>query len=142
MKPRLETSQGAPPPPYQTTGNFGNGNPLILTSPSAQKRGYGKRTAVDCTVASTGLFLPFLSFFAWTDEDATYLFLTNPTWHRPPHLRPPRAPRISIGALNIQDVRGFGLAQVVWAVERRGYSVMLLKKTNIQTEAYSYNRLG
>ena len=36
--------------------------------------------AVDSTVANTGLFLPFLSFFAWTDEDYTYLFPTDTTW--------------------------------------------------------------
>ena len=44
----------------------------------------------------------------------------------PTHRRPPRPPGLAIGTLNIQDGRGFGLAQAIQAVERRGFDVMLI----------------
>ena len=46
-----------------------------------------------------------------------------------------------IGTLNIQDVWGFGMAQAIRAVERRGFDVMILNKTKISTPAYCQNRL-
>ena len=78
-KQRPETSQWAPPP-HQMDGNYINGSPYRLASPSAQNGGNGKITEVDSTVANMGIFLPFSSFFAWTDEDAARLFPTNTPW--------------------------------------------------------------
>ena len=60
----------------------------------------------------------------------------------PSRRRPQRPPGIAIGNLKIQDGRGFGLAQAVRAVERRGFGMMLLTKKKIQLEAYSHNFLG
>ena len=61
----------------------------------------------------------------------------------PPLCRRPRhPPGLAIGTLNIWDGRGFGLAQAIWAVEHRGFDVMLLTETNIKTEVYSHNHLG
>ena len=42
----------------------------------------------------------------------------------------------------IQDGRGFGLAQAIWALECGGFNVMLLTEKNIHTEAYSHKFLG
>ena len=57
--------------------------------------------------------------------------------------RRPRLPQeITIGKLNIWDVRHFGLAQDIRQVEHRGFDVMLLTETKIQIEAYSHNFLG
>ena len=55
---------------------------------------------------------------------------------------PPRPPRLFIGALNIQDSRGFGLVQAICVVESGGFDVMLITKTNISTMAYFQDRLG
>ena len=44
--------------------------------------------------------------------------------------------------LYIRYGRGFGLAQAIQAVERRGFGVMILTKKNIFTTAYCWNRLG
>ena len=59
-----------------------------------------------------------------------------------PHRRSLRPPGISIRKLNIWDGRGFGLAQAIQAVDRRGFNVMILTKTKISTTAYCRNRLG
>ena len=56
--------------------------------------------------------------------------------------RPPRPPGLAIGTLNIQDGWSFGLTQAIWAVERRGFDVMLLTKTRIPATAYCRNLLG
>ena len=45
----------------------------------------------------------------------------------PPRRRSPRPPGFAIGTLNIQDGRGFGLSQAIWAVERGGVDMMLLR---------------
>ena len=60
----------------------------------------------------------------------------------PPHRRPSRPPGIAIGTLIIQDGKGFGVAQAIRMMERRGLDVMLLTEKNIQTKAYSQNKLG
>ena len=57
-------------------------------------------------------------------------------------LRTPRPPGLAIGMLNIRDGRGFGLAQSIWAVESRGFDVMLLTETKISTTEYFRNWLG
>ena len=56
--------------------------------------------------------------------------------------RPPHPPSITIRTLNIKDSTVFRLAQAIWVVERGGFDVMVLIVTDIQYEAYSYNRLG
>ena len=53
----------------------------------------------------------------------------------PPHQHPTHQPGLAIGALNIQDDRVFGVWQAIWVVERWGVDVMVLKETNIQSEA-------
>ena len=59
----------------------------------------------------------------------------------PPPLRrpPPCPPGLTIGALNLRDGQGFGLAQAIQAVEHGGFDVMILTETKIQTEAYLHN---
>ena len=148
VKPRPETSQGAPLP-HQTTGNTRNGSSLRLASPSDQRGGYGKRTAVDYTVANTGIFLLFCPFLTGSTRmplTVSWLILHGTNWlHKvlpPPCCQPPPSPRLTIGALNIWYGWGFGLAQVIQALERGGINVMLLTETKIMTEAYSHNRLG
>ena len=59
-----------------------------------------------------------------------------------PRRCPRRPPGIAIGILNIRDGRDFRLVQAIQMVERGGFNVILLMEKNIQTEAYSYNRLG
>ena len=59
-----------------------------------------------------------------------------------PHHRPRRPPRIAIGNLNIRDGQGFRLALAIRTVERRGFDVILLTKTKIQSETYLHNRFG
>ena len=59
-----------------------------------------------------------------------------------PRCRPQRPPGIEIGTLNIRDGRGFGLAQTIRVVEQRGFNVMVLTETKIQTEAYWHSCLG
>ena len=56
--------------------------------------------------------------------------------------RPGLPQGITIGKLNIWDVRHFGLTQDIRQVEHRGFDVMLLTETKIQIEAYSNNFLG
>ena len=58
-----------------------------------------------------------------------------------PRRRPPRPPRIAIRTLNIQDGRGFGMAQAIQAVDRGGFDMMLLTKTKISMTVYCRNRL-
>ena len=60
----------------------------------------------------------------------------------PPRRRTPCPPRITIGNLNIRDVRLFGLVQSIRAVESRVFGVMLLTETKISTTAYFRNRLS
>ena len=57
------------------------------------------------------------------------LHVTNRLHTAPPfpRLRHPRPPGLAIGTLNIQDGRGFGLSQAIWAVERGGVDMMLLR---------------
>ena len=57
-------------------------------------------------------------------------------------LTSPHPTGIAIGTLNIQDGMGFGLAQSIRAVERKGLDLVILTETNIQTELYFHNRLG
>ena len=59
VKPRLETSQGAPPP-HQTAGNSGNSNPLRSMSSRYRRVGYRKISAVYPTTANTGIIRPSL----------------------------------------------------------------------------------
>ena len=83
VKPRMETSQGAPPP-HQTVGNVGNVNPSRLAFSGSWKGGYGKISAVDPRVANTRLFLP--SFFVLlfpTRMPLTFSRNDNP-WQGPP----------------------------------------------------------
>ena len=60
----------------------------------------------------------------------------------PPRRRPPRLPSLAIRKINIRDGRGFGLAEAIQEMERRGFDVMLLMETNIQLEAYSHKQLN
>ena len=147
MKPRLETSQGAPLP-HQMAGNPRNGNPLRLVSPRSRKGGYGKISA-DPTAANTGLLLPYffvllfptrmpLKFSRPISHGANQLHTVPPPlhfWTRRPH-------GIYIGTLNIQDGRGFGMAQAIQAVERGFFDLMPLTDAKIQSDAYSHNRIG
>ena len=56
------------------------------------------------------------------------------------HLPPPRPTVLSIGKLNIRDVRGFRLEQTIWEVDRGGFYVMILTKTKISITVYCQNR--
>ena len=49
---------------------------------------------------------------------------------------------LAIRTLNIEDGGGFGQAQAIRAVERRGFDVMILTETKISTTVYCRNRLG
>ena len=49
---------------------------------------------------------------------------------------------LNLGAYNIRDGRGFGLPQVIHAVERRNYDLILLTETEILDALYCFNRLG
>ena len=60
----------------------------------------------------------------------------------PSHHRPPCPLGLAIGALNIQDFRGFVLAQAIRAVEYGGFDVMLLKEKITQTDSYYHNVIG
>ena len=148
VKPRRETSQGEPPP-HQTAGKVRDGNPLRSASSNTRKGGYGKLSPVDPTEANTGLFHP--SFFVlWILTRMPFIFYRPipygadrlPTAPLLPRRRPPRPPRIAIRTLNIQDGRGFGMAQAIQAVDRGSFDMMLLTKTKISTTVYCQNRLG
>ena len=70
MKPRLDTSQGAPPS-HQMDGNVGNGIPSRYISPRSLKGGYRKNIGRRSYISQYGdfpslLFCPFDS-----DKDAT-----------------------------------------------------------------------
>ena len=69
--------------PHQTAGNARNGSSLRSDSPSAQKRGYGKRTAVDSTVANTGISF-FFVLFCLNRLVCHSLSPTDPLWRQPP----------------------------------------------------------
>ena len=90
---------------------------------------------------SSLLFRPFAS-----DGGATYLFLTNPPWRRPPAngafddvLPAPNPTRV---CHRDSSGQGFGLVQAIWAVERGGFDVMLLTETKIFMMAYCWIRIG
>ena len=90
------------------------------------------------------LFHPFVS-----SEGTTYLLPPDPpctdhlnTAPLPPRRRPFLPPRIAIKTLNICYCQGFKLVPAIQAVEFRGFNVMLITKTNLQSEAYSHHRLG
>ena len=116
VKPRLDTSQRAPPP-HQTNGYIRNGYHSRSESSRFRKRGYGKISAVDHMEANTGL-LPRSFFFLLlpTRMPLTFFLLiphgANRLHTAPLSLRPcpQRPPGLAIGTLNIQDVRSFGLA--------------------------------
>ena len=90
------------------------------------KKGATKtRSLVNPTAANKGIFHPsFFVLFLLTRMPLTFY---QPIPHGADHLHtsPPspcrqtrRPPGIFIGTLNIQDDRGFILAQAIWAVER------------------------
>ena len=113
----------------------------------ADLKGYGKKLAVYPTASNTGLFLP--SFFVLSFPTRIPLNFSRPIHHGANrlHTAPTRCqtqcpPGLDIGTLNIQDGRGFGLAQAIRAVERGVFDMMLLTDTYIQSEAHSYNCLG
>ena len=93
VKPRLDTSQVAPPP-HQTAGNVRNGNPLISVSSRAQMGGYRKILTVDPTEANTGIFHP--SFFILLFPTSMPLTFSLPIPHGSERLHtappPPPAP--------------------------------------------------
>ena len=104
-----------------------------------------KITTVDPTVASTGIFLLFPSFFTCTRMPVT---LSQPTSQGagglhmalPPHIhQPPRPPGPAIRTLNIRYGRGCGLSQDILEEERGGLDIMYLKET-IQREELSNNQ--
>ena len=147
MKPRQETSQGAPPP-HQTAGNIRNGTPLKSASSNTQKGGNRKLSAVDPTEANTGIFRP--SFFVLWFPTRMPLEFSRPIPHGadwlytappPPRCQPSHTTRLVIGKFNIQDGRDFGLAQAIWAVDRGGFDMMILTETNISTTTHCLNRL-
>ena len=89
--------------------------------------------AIDSTVASTGLFLLFFYFFALIRMLTTF---SRPTSQGagclhvaflPVCRRTPLPLGHSIRKLNIQDSRGFGLAQAIRKVELGGLDIMSLK---------------
>ena len=133
MNPRTETSKEASPP-HPTASNTRNGS-SCYSSPIFLIRVLLKKTAVDPTVASTGLLL-LPSFFASTRMPTT---LSRPAsqdsgcLHKAPtplRRRPLCPPGPSIGTLTIQDGRGCGLAKVVLAVERTGLDLWSLMDTS------------
>ena len=101
-----------------------------------------KITAVYPTVASTGIFLLFPSFFALTRIPTTF---SRPTSQGTGflHTSPPPARPLgpAIGTLTIRDGRGCGLAQAIRAVERGGLDLWSLTETR-QTEMYPNNWRG
>ena len=145
MKPRQETSQGAPSP-HQTDCNAENGNPSISSSSNTQKGGYKKLSVIGPTEANTGIFHPSFFVLWFTTRMALTFYQLLP--HGADHLhtvlrrRPPLQPRLAIGTLKIQDDRGFGLAQDIQAVESGGFDMMILTDMKISTMAYCKNRLG
>ena len=147
VKPRRETSQGAPPP-HQTVSNVGNGKPLRSASYHTQKGDYGKLSAVVPMEANTEIF--HLSFFVlwFTTRMSLNLLLADPPWHRQPaqgaaaDTPPAPAPtRLAIRTLNIRDVWGFGMAQAIPSVDLGGFYGMILTKMKISTTAYCWKRL-
>ena len=106
-----------------------------------------KITAVDFTVASTGIFLLFPSFFASTRtpitfsrpniQGASFLHAAPPPLHR----RTQGPYEIAIKTLNIWDGRGCGLEQAIREVDIGGLDLMALVE-KIRTEACSKNRRG
>ena len=77
--------------------------------------------------------------FSWPIPHGANCLNTAPL---PLRRRPWRPPGLSIKTLNIQDGRGFELAQSIQTVERGGFDEMLITKTKIQLEAYSHDRLS
>ena len=91
-------------------------------SPFLDKGVIPKITAVDPTVATTVIFLPFSSFLSSTRMVITFSHLTSQVSvclyiaPPPPHHRPPRPNGTAIGTLNIWYDRGYRLAHSIRAV--------------------------
>ena len=83
VKPRMETSQRAPPP-HQTNGNVVNGNPFETGVFQILKGGLQKNIGCRSYGSQYGAFSSFLFCPFVYDEDATYLLLTDHPWHQPP----------------------------------------------------------
>ena len=100
------------------------------------KQNNGKIMAVDSTVATTGFYFPTFYPFV-SDKDATYPLPADPSWIQQPVHADTGAPlgptptRARYRDTKNPGCRGFGLAQAIWAVERGGFDVILLTKTNI-----------
>ena len=102
------------------------------------EKGQKKRTAIDSTVSNTRIFLHFCPFLPRPTTNQSSMASTTCKWSR----RPPRPSKLATRTLNIQDIRGFGLAQAIWAVELWRFDVMLLTETNIHSKACSHNQLS
>ena len=76
-----------------------------------------------------------ISFTCLIQYGADCLYSATPPLR---HL-PPRPPRIFIRTLNIRNVQGFGLEQMVQAVKLGRFDLIVLTKTKISTTAYFRN---
>ena len=106
-----------------------------------------KITDVDTTVASTRLYLLFLSLF---ESKRMPIAFSRPTYEGsgclhtappPPRRRPPNTPKTAIGTLNVWDGSGYGLTQAIRVAECGCLDLMSQKET-IRTEACSNNWRG
>ena len=69
------------------------------------------------------------SYYIYT---APHLLLDNLT----------RPPGLDLGAYNISDAWGFGLAQAIWEVQLGNCDLIMLAETKISDKAYCHNQLG
>ena len=141
LKPWRNTSQGAPPP-HQTSGNIGNGNPLRSASSNNRKGGYGKLSDVGPTEANTGLFHP--SFFVLWFPTSMPLTFYRPIPHGAAAAAPPAPAPTRACHRYVENPGWLGL----WAGAgdpgggARRLQMMILTKTKISTTEYCRNQLG